>query len=444
VCPTTLKCTGIIILAVDEESRAVSFLGSASGAGRAGKALLKHRVIAVTGGAATAVLVVGCAYAATSSNGSHESLANVSNNTPVTSKTAPAKTKAKVVAPVIPLKVVSVTPSGGAHGVNGAAPIVVKFSTALSPSTPLPTLSPSVKGSWQVSGDTATFTPATGYLADTTVHVHVPGGAQGMLPASTTSGALKSTSVTSFTTGTYSTLRLQQLLVQLGYLPLTWTPSDSTTGTVAASDANGQLAAAYDAPAGTFTFDSGYPSQLTRQWSVGTDNILVDGAVRAFENNQGLTMDGQAGPQVWAALLTAVAKNQSNPNGYSYGLATQGETDESLQVWHDGKRVIDTAANTGIPASPTQDGTFPVYLKYTVTQMKGLNPDGTKYDDTVYWASYFNGGDAVHAFPRPYYGGYQSLGCVELPYNGAGPGVAENAYNALTYGSLVTVQGPVA
>ena len=41
-------------------------------------------------------------------------------------------------------------------------------------------------------------------------------------------------------------------------------------------------------------------------------------------------------------------------------------------------------------------------------------------------------------------GTYQSLGCVELPYNGAGSGVAEDAYNALTYGSLVTVVGPVA
>ena len=58
--------------------------------------------------------------------------------------------------------------------------------------------------------------------------------------------------------------------------------------------------------------------------------------------------------------------------------------------------------------------------------------------------SYFNGGDAVHAFPRPYYGGYQSLGCVELPYNGTGPGVAETVYGYLTYGSLVTVTGPVA
>lgn len=422
----------------------MSFLGSSSGVGRAGRALIQHRVIAATAGAATAVLVVGCAYAATSSTGSgHETLANVSNNTPVTS-THHVKTKAKVVAPVAPLKVVSVTPAGGAHGANGASPITVKFSSALSPQTPLPTLSPSVKGSWQVSGDTATFTPATGFLPDTTVKVTVPAGADGMLPATASAGALKQASVTSFTTGSYSTLRLQQLLTQLGYLPLTWTPSDPTTGTVAGSDANGQLAAAYDPPAGTFTFNSGYPSELTRQWSVGSDNILVNGAVRAFENNLGITMDGDAGPQVWAALLTAVAKGKTNPNGYSYALATQGSSNESLQVWHDGRRVLETGANTGIPASPTPDGTFPVYLKYTVTQMKGLNPDGTKYDDTVYWASYFNGGDAVHAFPRPGYGWYQSLGCVELPYNGSGPGVAENAYDYLTYGSLVTVTGAVA
>jgi Bacterial Ig-like domain/L,D-transpeptidase catalytic domain len=420
----------------------VSFLGSAGGVGRAGKALLRHRVIASTAGAATAVLVVGCAYAATASPG-HEALANVSNNTPATSHPAKVKTKAKV-APVAPLKLVTVTPAGGAHNANGAAPITVTFSSALSPQTPLPTLSPSVKGSWQVSGDSATFTPATGYLPDTTVTVKVPGGTDGMLGSAGAAATLAKTSRTTFTTGTYSTLRLQQLLTQLGYLPLTWTPSDPSTGTIAASDANAQLSAAYNPPAGTFTFDSGYPSSLTRQWSAGSDNVLVSGAVRAFENNKGLTMDGDAGPQVWADLLTAVAKNQTNPNGYSYAVATQGESNESLQVWHDGKRVVVTPANTGIPASPTADGTFPVYLKYTVTQMQGLNPDGTKYDDTVYWASYFNGGDAVHAFPRPGYGYYQSLGCVELPYNGSGPGVAETVWNYLTYGSLVTVTGAVA
>jgi Bacterial Ig-like domain/L,D-transpeptidase catalytic domain len=420
----------------------VSFLGNASGVGRAGRTLLRHRVIAVTAGAATAVLVAGCAFAATSNGSGHETVADVSNDHPVT--THHVTTKAKVTPPVAPLKLVSVTPAGGARHANGASPIVLKFSSALSPQTPLPTLSPSVKGSWKVSGATATFTPVSGYVADTTVTVKVPGGADGMLGAAASAGTIAKTSRTTFTTGTYSTLRLQQLLAQLGYLPLNWTPSDPSTGTIAPSDANAQLAAAYDAPAGSFSFQSGYPRELTSQWSAGSDNVLVGGAVRAFENNMGLTMDGDAGPEVWADLLKAVAKDQSNPNGYSYALATQGESDESLQVWHDGKRVIDTPANTGIPASPTVDGTYPVYLKYTVTQMKGLNPDGTKYDDTVYWASYFNGGDAVHAFPRGSYGWYQSLGCVELPYNGSGSGVAEDAYNALTYGSLVTVVGPVA
>jgi hypothetical protein len=397
-------------------------------------------VITGTALAATAVLVAGCAFAATSSTSSgHETLSNVSDSKQVTKNvtgktTAPADT---------PLQLVSVTPAGGARNVNGADPITVKFSSPLSPQTPLPTLSPSVAGSWQVSGDTATFTPTSGYVAGTTVTVKVPGGKDGV-QAGGSAGTLKKASVASFTTGSYSTLRLQELLAQLGYLPLDWTPADPATGTIAASDARAQLAAAYDAPAGTFTFQSGYPSTLTSQWSPGTDNVLVTGAVRAFENNQGLAMDGDAGPEVWASLLTAVAKDQANPNGYSYALATQGSSNESLQIWHDGKQVLDTPANTGIAASPTVDGTFPVYLKYTVTQMKGLNPDGTKYDDTVYWASYFNGGDAVHAFPRGSYGWYQSLGCVELPYNGDGPGVAEDAYNFLTYGSLVTVTGAVA
>jgi hypothetical protein len=73
------------------------------------------------------------------------------------------------------------------------------------------------------------------------------------------------------------------------------------------------------------------------------------------------------------------------------------------------------------------------------SHMKGTNPDGSKYDDPVWYASYFNGGDAVHQFDRYSYGSYQSLGCVEVPYS-----VAKKAYPYLTYGTLVTVTGPVA
>ena len=181
------------------------------------------------------------------------------------------------------------------------------------------------------------------------------------------------------------------------------------------------------------------PSQLTSQWKVGQDNMLDQGAIRAFESTEGLTMDGVAGPQVWADLLTAAGKNQLNPNGYSYALASQESPHESLKVWHNGKLILSTAANTGIPGASTVDGTFPVYERLQFQIMKGTNPDGSKYADPVYWIAYFNGGDAVHYFNRPAYGYYQSLGCVELPWT-----QAKFIWPYLTYGTLVTVTGRVA
>jgi peptidoglycan hydrolase-like protein with peptidoglycan-binding domain len=259
-----------------------------------------------------------------------------------------------------------------------------------------------------------------------------------MTGAAASAGVLKKASSITFTTGGYSTLRLQQVLAKLGYLPLNWAPSDPASGTVPAGSTNAQVAAAYDPPAGTFTFQPGYPSELTGQWKTGTDNILVSGAIRAFQNVEGLTMDGVAGPDVWSHLLTAAAKDQQNPNGYTYALASQASP-ETLTVWHNGQVIAKTLANTGIPASSTQDGTFPVYLRYQFQRMKGTNPDGTKYDDPVSWISYFNAGDAVHYFVRPSYGYYQSLGCVEVPL-----APAKKVWSYMTYGTLVTVKGPVA
>jgi peptidoglycan hydrolase-like protein with peptidoglycan-binding domain len=405
----------------------VSFLGSVGGHSAA---LFRHRGITATGGAAALVLIAGGTFAAVAHPGpNHETIASVSNNRPVA--------HAKPAPPAGPLRVVSVTP-GDSHGVNGAAPIKVTFSSALAPTTPLPSLSPKIAGSWQVSGDTATFIPSVGYQPGTTVTLKIPGGTAGVVGAAKSAGVLKKAETVSFTTGSFATLRLQQLLTELGYLPLTWTPANPDAA-VPADNANAQLSAAYAPPAGTFAFQGDYPTQLTSQWRTGEDNMLVVGAIRAFENNQGLTMDGVAGPTVWAHLFTAIAKHQTNPDGYTYALATQGSSNESLQVWHDGERILNTPANTGIPASPTADGTFPVYERLQFQYMKGTNPDGTKYDDPVSWIAYFNGGDAVHGFYRASYGWYQSLGCVELPIS-----TAQHIWPYLTYGTLVTVRGAVA
>ncbi len=388
--------------------------GSGNWISRAARGARRPSWKVTTAAAAAAVLVIALVFVAASSS------------TAVSHK-ATRKKKAA------PLTVVSVSPANGSTGVNGASPITVTYSARLTKDTPLPTLSPSIAGSWQVSGDKATFTPQVGFTENTHVTVNIPA------PSGTTTTAAGSAS---FTTGQYSILRLDQLLSQLGYIPVTWTPADAS-GDIPATDASAQLAAAYDPPAGTFSFDSGYPSALTSQWSVGTNNEIIDGAVRTFEFDHDLNMDGDAGPRVWRHLLTAIARGEQNQHGYTYVWVTQAGT-EHLDLYHNGQLAITSPVNTGIAASPTVDGTFPVYLRYTVTQMTGFNPDGSYYDDTVYWVSYFNGGDAVHAFARGGYGWYQSLGCVELPYDGDGPGVAENVWNLITYGTLVTVTGPVA
>jgi peptidoglycan hydrolase-like protein with peptidoglycan-binding domain len=410
----------------------VSLLGRV---GRQPAMLFRHPGITATASAAVLVLVAGGTFAAVHSRTSTQALAPVSNSKPLT----PAAKPKPVAPPVGPLQVVSVSPSSGTSDVNGATKITVKFSSALAPMTPVPTLSPKISGSWQVDGAVATFTPSYGFLPTSKVKVKIPGGPGGMEGLAPTAGILRQTSTVKFTTGSFSTLRLQQVLAQLGYLPLTWTPgAASSSAPVPSGSVFAQLSAAYDPPAGSFAFKSGYPGELTSQWKAGSANMLDQGAIMAFESNEGLTMDGVAGPQVWSDLLKAAAKDKVNPNGYTYALANQ-KYPESLTVWHDGKVIEHTLANTGIPGRNTQDGTFPVYLRYQFNYMDGTNPDGSKYHDPVYWISYFNGGDAVHYFDRAGYGYYQSLGCVEIPWD-----PAKLVWGYMTYGTLVSVIGPEA
>lgn len=396
----------------------------------------KRRGAALTASGATLVLAAGVMIVAFASPGSHASL--VSSEGPANGINGAYGSKP--LQPAVALQMVSMTPAAGAKGVNGTRPIRVQFSVPLAPNSPMPTLSPSIAGHWAVQGNAAVFTPAVGWSQKTKVTVKIPGGLAGVISAEGATagdgGTLGSNLSRSFTTGSFSKVRLQQLMAQLGYLPMTFKAASGPA--IGATSARAQLAAAYHAPAGTFTWQSGWPWALRSQWKPGKANILQVGAIRAFESVHKMTMDGIAGKALWSKLFTAVAKGQKNPNGYTYALANQ-HYPENLTVWHNGKVVLKTLANTGIPGRPTVDGTFPVYLKFYFTYMDGTNPDGSKYHDPVYFANYFNGGDAVHEFSRYSYGSYQSLGCVELPW-----AAAKKAYGYLSYGSLVTVTGPVA
>jgi peptidoglycan hydrolase-like protein with peptidoglycan-binding domain len=338
----------------------------------------------------------------------------------------------------VPLRVISISPAAGSSDVSGLDPVRVTFSTPLAAGSPRPQIRPGVPGSWQSFGDTLVFTPAMPFGPSRRVTVAVPAGPGGVRSAS---GSLLAQRVAAqFHTAAFSPLRLSQLLAQLGYLPMSWRSSQVSGKLAAAGQPQGsglaaQMTFAYSPPPGTFTFDSGYPSLLASMWRPGQFNVILKGAVMAFQSEHNMALTGVPSSGLWQAVLKAAAAGQRNRNGYTYAIANKGSP-ETLTIWHNGQQVLRSLANTGIPASPTVDGTFPVYLRFRYTIMSGFNPDGSYYSDPVQFVSYFNGGDAVHYFLRATYGWPQSLGCVELPY-----GDAAQAWPYLTYGSLVSVTG---
>lgn len=79
----------------------------------------------------------------------------------------------------------------------------------------------------------------------------------------------------------------------------------------------------------------------------------------------------------------------------------------------------------GAPATPTKTGTFAVYAKVPIQDMKGFNPDGTPYlARDMSWILYYDGDYALHGTPVRYKFGYDagtsgSKGCVNLPVDRA-------------------------
>jgi peptidoglycan hydrolase-like protein with peptidoglycan-binding domain len=228
-----------------------------------------------------------------------------------------------------------------------------------------------------------------------------------------------------------STLRLQEILARLGYLPVSWHGSAALPSTPAA-----EVAAAVHAPRGTFTWRYPQtPASLQTLWKPGSWNVVTQGAVMRFENVHGIATDGVAGPQVWRALIHDDLAGRHYDSGYSYVFVHE-RIPQSLSLWHAGRVTLTSPGNTGIPQSPTAPGTWPVFEHIAVGTMSGTNPDGTHYHDPgIRWISYFHGGDALHEFPRATFGTPQSLGCVELP-----EAAAAAIWPYTPIGTLVTIE----
>ncbi len=294
-----------------------------------------------------------------------------------------------------------------------------------------PTLTPAIPGSWhKLDSHTLEFTPS-GFGAPLGSKVQV------VLPRSISvtgpdGGSLQTTSQISFAVPVGSTARLQQLLAEQGYLPLSWTPS----GTPVAPTPQAQAAAAVAPPQGTFSWRyPNTPPELRAVWTPNQDNVITRGAVMTFENENRIAVDGVAGAGVWKMLLSDALAGKRHDSPYSY-VYVHRNVPQLMTLWSAGHTVITSPGNTGVPAAPTQLGTFPVFEHLASATMAGTNPDGTTYSDPgIKWISYFNGGDALHAFNRASFGTPQSLGCVELP-----EAAAARIWPYTPIGTLVTVE----
>ncbi|HEX7082511.1 MAG TPA: L,D-transpeptidase family protein [Gaiellaceae bacterium] len=291
-----------------------------------------------------------------------------------------------------------------------------------------PALHPSVPGKWvDVDDYTIEFVPeGPGFGLGMHVHLTLP------VEVAVVAGPKTSTVKTlSWSVPDGSTLRLQQLLAQLHYLPLEWHPADARV----ALTATAQARAAIDPPDGRFTWrHPNLPQPLRSLWSEGNWTTMTQGAVMRFQHDNGLTVDGLAGPVVWRTLIRDTLHHKGATGGYSYVLVHR-QVPQTLVLWHEGKVVLSARVNTGVAGAPTALGTWPVFLRASTTTMSGVNPDGSHYhDEGIRWVSYFHGGEAIHGFNRASYGYPQSVGCVEAPVD-----TAAKIWPYTPIGTLVTI-----
>jgi lipoprotein-anchoring transpeptidase ErfK/SrfK len=322
----------------------------------------------------------------------------------------------------------STTPAAGTQNVAPDTPITLTFSAPVSLQKVEPTMSPTIAGKWvQSNATTLTYELASPLIPYSQEVITIPGGAHGLV--SKDGATLTASHTVAFDVAAGDTLRLQQLLAQLDYLPVGFSP----TG---AAPAPADLAV--DQP-GTFSWRwPGLPAQLTSQWTQGTMNEITKAAVEDFENQNNIGVDGEAGPTVWTALLNDVMNNKPSATPYVYVLVNK-VVPQNLTLWDNGvAQYVGIPVNSGAPGADTTDGTYAVFEHVRYSDMKGTNVDGSTYNDpNVPYASYFNGGDALHGFVRASYGTPQSNGCVEMSYADAAL-----VWPLTPIGTLVTVEGP--
>jgi hypothetical protein len=356
---------------------------------------------------------------------------------------------------------------------DGTMPLRVRLSAPPAPFSPLPTLSPAVAGTWTTHGDSELFAPTSTLDPCASYTLTIPAASTAVAHS-----PLARQRTVTLSVQCPSTKGLQQTLARLGYLPYDVHSSSRvrafeaeaaqarTPGATADTAATGQAArkasdtatAASPVTGGRQASTSSYSSAHVDRRVAAIDAFdpspeapdahvtdapplaygqldeTTKGALIVFQSEHEIEPTGTPETATWKALLRAAEKHERNPSPYTFVTVTES-LPETLEVHRDDRVVFSTPANTGVPGAETAPGVFPIYSRFVSTTMTGTDVDGTKYTvPDVPWVNYFNGGDAVHGYPRASYGFPQSNGCVELPIE-----AAAQVYPMLKLGDIVEV-----
>ncbi|MGH2831159.1 MAG: L,D-transpeptidase family protein [Solirubrobacteraceae bacterium] len=366
-----------------------------------------------------------CAIAATTSTQPTIPSGTQTQSPEQTQTQEPSQTQEQAQPPKQKLTATQLTALPGKTITNATASLRVRFNAPPAPGSPVPTITPAVAGSWSTSGDSQYFKPASTLEPCSTYQLTI--WAQSTAVGHSQLGKRR---MITLQVSCPSVRGLQQALARLGYLPYR---VDAAHGRNSGGkpEARAQAARyAFSPPAARLVPNVPHAPGL----DYGTIDTATRGALIVFQENHGLAPSGVPERATWTSLLAAEVLGHRDPQPYTFVTVSE-RIPETLEV-HRGRNIaITSPANTGVAGAETALGTFAIYARYTSTTMSGTNPDGTHYEDPgVPWVNYFNGGDAVHGFPRGSYGTPQSNGCVELPIE-----TAARVYPLLQIGYLVTV-----
>ena len=326
--------------------------------------------------------------------------------------------------PLTPTRLLALPPR---RILNGAQPLTVTLSAPPAPDSPKPMLIPSVAGAWSTVGDSEVFTPASALEPCSryalTIWANTTATGQSRLGRRQTIGLQVACPPIS---------ALQQALTRLGYMGAAFHPRYDVH--IASGRQTRRAAAehAFHPPRGVLLpYPSDAPAVQTGQLDATTR-----GALTVYQSDRHLEATGEPNAATWESLLYDETVYRRDPTSYTWVTVSES-LPETLEV-HVGHRVaFTTPANTGVPGAETALGVFPIYSRLVSTTMTGEDVDGTKYKvEDVPWVNYFNGGDAVHGYPRESYGFPQSNGCVELPIE-----AAHTVFGMLQLGDIVDVTG---